>query len=131
MNMSEYDLGAWRHKYDICMNMVECALINKTEYVLGPNYTKILNMAKFWIWQGYQYSSIRLFWTCQKKMPRECSEYILGSKYVRIQNLAAFLIFKITQGSKYPIIWLNMSEEVMNIPEYVWFFNNDRVFWMC
>ena len=29
--------------------------LNRQEYALGCKYAKILNMAKFWIWQGSQY----------------------------------------------------------------------------
>ena len=47
MNMSEYDLSAWRHKYDICMTMPECALINK-----ALNMSWVLNMPQIWIWQS-------------------------------------------------------------------------------
>ena len=31
---------------------------------------------------------------------------------------------RITKGSKYATIWLNMSEQDVNMPEYVWIFNN-------
>ena len=30
-----------------------------SEYASGPKYAKILNMAKFLIWQGSQYSSVK------------------------------------------------------------------------
>ena len=29
-----------------------------SEYASGHKYAKILNMAKFWIWQGSQYASV-------------------------------------------------------------------------
>ena len=29
-----------------------------SEYAYGPKYTNILNMAKFWTWQGSQYASV-------------------------------------------------------------------------
>ena len=29
-----------------------------SEYASGPKYAEILNMAKFWIWQGSQYTSV-------------------------------------------------------------------------
>ena len=44
------------------LNMPEYAwmYLNKqdSEYALGPKYAKILNMAKFWIWQDSQYASV-------------------------------------------------------------------------
>ena len=29
-----------------------------SEYALGPKYAKILNMTKFWIWQGSEYARV-------------------------------------------------------------------------
>ena len=29
-----------------------------SEYAYGPKYANILNMAKFWTWQGSQYASV-------------------------------------------------------------------------
>ena len=31
---------------------------------------------------------------------------------------------RIAHGSKYATIWLNMFEKDVNMPEYVWIFNN-------
>ena len=44
LNMSEY---AWMY-------------LNKqdSKYTSGPKYAKILNMVKFWKWQGSQYASV-------------------------------------------------------------------------
>ena len=36
-----------------------------SEYASGPKYAKILNMAKFWMWQSSQYASNAAFWICQ------------------------------------------------------------------
>ena len=39
--------------------MPEYALYKQdSEYALGPKYAKILNMEKFWIWQGSQYTNV-------------------------------------------------------------------------
>ena len=35
-----------------------CLKKRNTEYASGPKDAKILNMAKFWIWQGSQYASV-------------------------------------------------------------------------
>ena len=42
--MPEY---AW-----VCLNK------QNSEYASGPKYAKILNMTKFWLWQGSQYASV-------------------------------------------------------------------------
>ena len=49
-----------------------------SKYVLGPKYAKILNMAKFWIWQASQYANV----TQCSGYTRiwQSSEHILGSK---------------------------------------------------
>ena len=89
-----------------------------SEYAF-TKYAKILNLAKFWIWQGSQYPSVsqrlkyaRLF------LAWHSSEYISCSKYACILNM------KDTQGSKYATIWLNMSELDMNKPEDVCIYDN-------
>ena len=75
-------------------------------------YAKILNLKKFWIWQGSQYASVsqsseyaRIFLVWQS------SEYISSSKYASILNM------KVTQASKYATIRLNMSELDVNMSE--------------
>ena len=35
-----------------------CQNKQDSEYATGPKYDKILNMVKFWIWQGSQYASV-------------------------------------------------------------------------
>ena len=40
----------------LCINMPK---ETGSEYASGPKYAKILNMAKFLIWQGSQYSSVK------------------------------------------------------------------------
>ena len=43
-----------------------------------------------------------------------------GSEYARV-----------TQGSEYAIIWLNMSAYDVNMPEYVWIYDNRREHVSC
>ena len=45
-----------------------------SEYASGPKYAKILNMAKFWIWQGCQYVSV----TQRSKYARICLDRVLN-----------------------------------------------------
>ena len=35
-----------------------CIYKQGSEYASGPKCVKILNMAKFWLWQGSQYASV-------------------------------------------------------------------------
>ena len=35
-----------------------CLYKQDSEYTLGPKYTKILSMAKFWIWQGDEFARV-------------------------------------------------------------------------
>ena len=35
-----------------------CLYKQGSEYALSPKYAEILNMAKFWLWQGAQYANI-------------------------------------------------------------------------
>ena len=56
-------------------------------------YAKILNTAKFWIWQGSQYASV----TQRSEYARISIARVLnisGSKYARILNMAGFWICK-------------------------------------
>ena len=81
--MSEY---AW-----MCLNKQD------SEYASGPKYAKILNIAKFLIWQGSQYASV----TQDSEYVRiflNISEYISCSKYAKILNIAAFWICKSYTG---------------------------------
>ena len=60
-----------------------CLYKKDSEYALGSKYSKILNMAKFLIWQGSQYESVL-------NIPEYAlTEFsILGCKYTRILNMA-------------------------------------------
>ena len=80
----------------------------------------VLNMLKFWIWQGFQYTSVRQ----RSEYARICldrvdlrisSEYISGSKYARILNMAGF--------------WLYKLHRVLNMPQYSWICLNRT--WIC
>ena len=92
-----------------------CLYKRDSEYSSCPKYAKILNMAKFWIWQGFQYASI----TQRSEYARICLDRvlnnILSSKYDRTLNRAGFWIWQgseyvnVPQGSKYATILLNMS----------------------
>ena len=62
-----------------------CLNKQDSECASGPKYPKLLNMTKFWIWQGSQYA----FRICPN-MPWQGSEYNLGSKCARILNMAMF-----------------------------------------
>ena len=35
-----------------------CLYKQDSEYALGPEYATIMNMAKFWTWQGFQCANI-------------------------------------------------------------------------
>ena len=40
--------------------MPKCVYIQASEYASGPKYAKILNIAKFSVWQDSEYARIRL-----------------------------------------------------------------------
>ena len=73
----------------------------------SPEYTRVLNMSRFWIYQGHEYASrseyARVlnkagFWMYQD------SEYASGSEFARVLNMSG-----LPQGSKYALICLIMS----------------------
>ena len=70
----------------MCQNKQDC------EHTWSPKYAKILNMAKFWIWQGSQYVRIKL----------NIPEYALTEFWI-------YLWFCIYQDSGYGRV-LNMQE---------------------
>ena len=47
----------------------------------------VLNMPKFWIWQGSQYEVLCIV----QNMLWQSSQYILGSKYDMILNIAEYV----------------------------------------
>ena len=63
-NMPEY---AWMRLYK-----------QDSEYTSGPKYDKILNIAKFWIWQGSQCASV----TQRSGYARMCLDRVLNIYWV-------------------------------------------------
>ena len=97
-------------------NIPECAWMwlykQDSEYASGPKYAKILNMAKFWIWQGCQYANI----TQRSEYARICLGKILNVSSVL--NMPGFWIW---QGSEYATI--------LNMPQCGWICLNRT--WIC
>ena len=53
----------------------ECGYINSdSEYAAGPKYATVLNMKKFWMWQGSQYASL----TQRSDYVRICLDRVLN-----------------------------------------------------
>ena len=50
-----------------------CPYKQDSEYASGPKYAKIVNMAKFLIWQGSQYESV----TQRSEYARTCLDRVL------------------------------------------------------
>ena len=50
-----------------------CPYKQDSEYASGPKYAKIVNMAKFLIWQGSQYESV----TQRSEYARICLDRVL------------------------------------------------------
>ena len=73
-----------------------------SEYASGPKYAKILNMAKFWIWEGYQYTSV----TRRCEYPRISLDRVLNIS--RVLNMPGFWICN------------SMAEYVWIGQEYTW-----------
>ena len=84
------------------------------------NISCVWNMPKFWIWQGSQHESV----TQRLEYARICLDRVLNIS--RVLNMPGFLVWlgseyaRVTQGSKYATTWLNVSKQVVNIPEHVW-----------
>ena len=80
-----------------------------SEYASVPKCAKILNVAKFWMWEGSCYASI----TQRSEYVRICLDRVLN--IFRVLNIPGFWklwsswYVRVTQGSKYATIWLNMS----------------------
>ena len=58
-----------------------------SEYASGPKYAKILNMAKFYIWQGSQYANVLQ----RSEYPRICLDKVLNIAWVL--NIPGFKIW--------------------------------------
>ena len=86
----------------ICLNKQD------SEYSSRPKYTKILYMAKFWIWQVSQYASD----TQRSEYARIC--LISGSKYASILNMQE--LHTVLNMPRYSRIWLNWTWIFQNMP---------------
>ena len=90
-----------------------------SEYASSPKFAEILNMTKFWIWQAFQDASV----TQLTEYARICLDRVLNISWVL--NMPGFWIWqgsdcgRITRGCKYATIWLNMSEQDVNMSEFL------------
>ena len=95
-----------------------CLYKQDSKYASGPKYAKILNMAKFWIWQGSQYASV----TQRSNYTKICLGRVLNIS--RVLNMPGFWIWqgseyeRITQGSKYATICLNRTWTCLNMSKF-------------
>ena len=89
-----------------------CLYKQNSEYAWLPKYAKILNTAKFWIWQGSQYGTV----TQRYEYARICLDRVFNMSWV--QNMPGFWMYqgseyaRVTQGSKYAKIWLYMCHTI-------------------
>ena len=99
--MSEY---AW-----MCLNKQDF------QYTSGPKYAKVLNIAKFWIWQGSQYASV----TQRSEYFRIYLDRVLKLSWVL--NMPGFWIWQV----------LNIQNlyRVLNMSQYGWIYLNRK--WIC
>ena len=93
-----------------------------SQYTAGPKYTKILNMTKFWIWQGSEYASVPQ----RSEYARTRLGQVLNVSW--IPNMSGFWIL---QGSEYASVTQgfechNMAEYVWIGREYVWIYDNRK-----
>ena len=89
-----------------------------SEYASGPKYAKILNMAKFWTWQGVNMRALHS---------------VLNMPEHDFTELWIYLVFWICQVSEYGRV-LNMQElrKVLNMPQYGWICLSRREYaWTC
>ena len=111
LNMSEY---AW-----ICLN--------KQDYAL--NMHRVLNMLKFWIWQGSQYASV----TQPSEYARICLDRVLNIS--RVLDIPGFWIrHNITQNYKELHRITQELHRILNMPQCAWICLNFRqwtAFWIC
>ena len=89
-----------------------------SEYAYGPKYANILNMAKFWTWQGSQYASVsqRLNMPENALLDRDLNIY-------RVLIMPVFWIWNSYTGFQ---ICHNMTEYVWIRLEYAWKYLNLR-----
>ena len=106
------------------LNMPECLYKQDPEYASGPKYANILNMAKFWIWQGSQYASIaqRPEYAKMRKydkvlyMRRDANGRVLNIPGFRVCQVSAYA--NIVQGSEYA--WVRLNNALWQGSEYAW-----------
>ena len=123
---SKYNRCYWGKNYTCIKNVHGIYFIKYINYIRkmlqGSEYTRILNMSGFWIYQGPEYAS--------------------GSEYARVLNMPRFWIclwfwicqgseyFRITQGSEYASICLIMSDwTCLNLSEYAAIFFSLSVYY--
>ena len=93
----------------LCLNKQD------SEYGLGPKYAQVLNMAGLLMCKRSEYAIIFL-------------ERVLNTSWVL--NMLVFWIWqgfeyaRVIQCSKYATIRLLISEQDLNMPEYVWIHDN-------
>ena len=97
----------------ICLNK-QCS-----ECALGSKHFKILNMAVFSTYKRYT-----AFWVCLDRVLNICWFLNISGFWIR----KGYKYAKVTQGSKNAKIWLNMSEEGINVPQYLWIYNDKQGF---
>ena len=84
----------------------------------------VLNMPKFWMWQGSQYTSI----TQHSEYARICIDRVLNISWVL--NMSGFLTWQgafwtcKSNSFKHATVWVKVSEEEVNMPEYVWIYDH-------
>ena len=86
----------------------------------------VLNMPKFRVKQGSHYKSV----TQRSEYDRICHDS--GLNVTLVLNIPEFWIWqgseyaRVKQGYKYATDWPNMSYQDVNMPEYVWIYNNGQ-----
>ena len=79
---------------------------HRSEYALDFEYTSVLNILGFWIYQGCEYTRVL--------------------KVLLVLNMPGFWIYhcskytRVTQGSEYTWIFLNISWIYLIVPKFVW-----------
>ena len=111
----------YNYQYWICLNMPECAYINRI-----LSMPRVLNIPQFWLSKCFQYDST----TEHCGYARIYLDRVLNISWVLNMLLNIFWIWQgakyanVTHGSKCITIWLNMSEWDVNMPEYIWIYDN-------
>ena len=96
------------------------------EYPWVLQYSRFLNISRFWIYQGSEYSkvlNIPGFWICQRS---EYSKVLNmtgfsiyeGSEYARVLKMSGFWIFQGPLCSR--VLNIPRLHRLLNVPEYLW-----------